>query len=124
MPYVGLTLEIAEALRLLKLEESFVNSFYNTEPIDEYLKDWGSCLRFVYVDKGVCILGIPLEGEKDYWPPMLGIQASLRQILELAEKFRQEIKRLKIDLSEVSIAQMEAESIQMMYPDPQLILIP
>lgn len=124
MPYVGITLEIGEALRLLKLDDNLVKTFYDTEPIDNYLQDSGFSMRFEYIDKGVCVLGIPLEGERRYWPAMLGIETGLAKILELAKKFREEVKHLKIDMSKVQIAQMEAESIEMENPDPFLILAP
>lgn len=59
MVYVGITLEMGEALRLFNMHESIVKTYYHTEPIDNFLQDFGSCLSFRYIDKGVCVLGIP-----------------------------------------------------------------
>ncbi len=122
MAYIGITIEIEEALRLLNLDPELCRNYYHTEPIDRYLNDKESCLRFLYVDKGVCILGLPLMGEPQYWPPMMGVQNSILQIRDLTQKFRDEVQRLKIDLSKVTIAVMESESIEMENPEPFLIL--
>jgi hypothetical protein len=122
MVYIGITIEIEEALRLFKMDESFVKSYYDTEPINNYLKEFGSSLDFVYLDKGVCVLGLLLKGDKHYHPSMIGIEDGLREILQLTKKFREEIKNLRFDLSAVTIAQMESEPIVMHNPDPFLIL--
>jgi hypothetical protein len=122
MAYVGITIEVPEALRLLNLGPEFAKHYYDTEPINQYLKESDSALRFVYVDKGVCILGLPLRGEPQYWPPMLGLETSILRIKSLAQKFRDETNRLCIDLSKVEIAVMESEPIEMENPEPFLIL--
>lgn len=122
MVYIGITLYMEEALRILNMNGTFVKSFYDTKPIDDFLKDIGSCLSFRYLDKGVCVLGIPLEGDRMYWPSMICVEDGLSQILQLTKKFREEVRCLKIDLSSVTIAQMESEALQMQNPDPFLIL--
>ena len=122
MAYIGISIEIDEALRLLKLDPEIAKFYYDTEPIDRCLQSQGSCLRFVYVDKGVCILGIPLMGEGPYWPAMMSVKNGISQILDVSERFRSEIKRLKVDLSKVTIAVIESESIELENPEPFLIL--
>ena len=122
MAYVGITIEVPEALRLLNLGLEFAKHSYDTGPIDQYLRECDSALRFVYVDKGVCILGLPFRGEPQYWPPMLGVENSILRIRSLAQKFRDEANRLGIDLSKVVIAVMESESIEIENPEPFLIL--
>jgi len=121
MPYIGLTLYIEEAVRLLNLDPTIIMSYYQTEPVQKYLREQGSKLVFEYVDKGVCVLGIPFPYTK-YHPQMIEIDKGIQTILELKAEFQVEVKKLELDLSEVIIAQMESDSIKMKNPEPFLCL--
>jgi hypothetical protein len=121
MPYIGYPLKLSEALRWLNLPENFVDSFHHTGPISKYLRENDSELIFEYVDKDVCILGLPLV-QALYFPNMMEIDTGIQKILQLKKKVKEELRNLNVDMSSVWIAQMEEECIHMRNPDPFLCL--
>ncbi len=115
MLYVGFPISVKEALRLLKLEENIVTSYYDTEPIRKYLQSKKSRLTFFYIDKGVCLLGIPLSDS------VLPFEDAFGEILVARSHFILEARALDLDLSHVEITQIEKESVIWENPDPFLI---
>ena len=61
--YIGFVITIQEAIRLFKLNKNIASSFYDTEPIQAYLREKNNDLQFKYIDKGACVLGIPVSTE-------------------------------------------------------------
>ena len=91
---------MSEALRLLRLSQRVVSSFYDTEPVAKYLKQKESNLVFQYIDKGVCLIGLPVFTEEE---PYLMVEESIIQILEVKKEFVQELKNLTIDTRVVNL---------------------
>ena len=114
--YVGYSIEIQEALRLLNLDESYAPSFYQTEKIQDYLKKKGSCLLFEYIDKGACLFGVAC-GSKPYG----SMTETLKQILDAKILFEDELKQLNIDTSIVYTAWVEEQSVLRVNPEPWVI---
>lgn len=110
MSFVGFPIDINEALRLLKLEESFVKSFYDTNPIQNYLKNKKSGLIFCYIDKGTCLLGYPIAKKGDPVGMCYKVEDTIIEIIRAKQTFIKEIKKLEIDISAVNITQIEEES--------------
>lgn len=121
MPYVGLTLYIEEAVHLLNLDHTIILSYYDTNAIEKHLKQKGSKLVFHYVDKGVCVLGIPFPTTK-YHPQMIEIDVGIQTILNLKQEFQDEVKKLGLDLNQVTLAQMESPPMKVKTPEPFLCL--
>ena len=117
MLYIGFPIEIAEALRILKLDESLVKSFYDTGPIHAYLKSKGSKLCFEYMDKGTCAFGLPL-GEYQ-----LTVDDSIVRMLQMKKVFWAEVEKLELDLSFIAITWIEQETVEEgKFPQPYLLI--
>ena len=117
MLYVGFPVSVKEALRLLKLDENIVTSYYDTEPIQKYLQTKKSKLTFFYGDKGSCVLGIPLSDS------ILPFETAFGEILVARSNFILEARALDLDFSHVEITQIEKESVVWENPDPFLISV-
>lgn len=116
--YVGFVIPIEEALRLLKLEDDFVKTFYDTAPIQNLLTDFGSKLLFQYIDKGACLFGIKVALKTE---PT--IEETLLQLIQAKRQFLAEIKQLKIDISKVHLTRVEEESWLVENPEPYVITL-
>jgi hypothetical protein len=118
MLYIGFPITIEEALRILKLDESLVNTFYHTEPIDLYLKSKGSKLRFKYIDKGTCAFGLPLENYH------MSVEDAVIQLLQMKKAFWNEVESLQLDLSSLAITWVEQETQdEGENPQPYLLVV-
>ena len=116
--YIGFVIPIEEALRLLNLEDDFVKTFYDTKPIDKYLKEKGSKLIFEYMDKGACLFAIRVALK-----PEPTIEETLLQLIQAKREFLAEIKQLKIDISKVNLTRVEEESWLVENPEPYVITL-
>ncbi len=117
MLYLGFPVSVKEALRLLKLDDRIVTSYYDTEPIQKYLHSKNSKLTFFYSDKSSCLLGIPLSDS------VLPFETAFGEILVARSNFLLEARALDLDLSHVEITQIEKESVVWENPDPFLISV-
>lgn len=97
MMYVGLPLEFEECVRLLTGELCPDEDF----SVQDYLKEKGSDLKFIWIDKNVHVLGYDLKGR------YMETEEMVKHIRHYQEKFDDEIEKLGIDLSVVDIAYME-----------------
>lgn len=116
MLYIGFVIPIEEALRLLKLPDDFVKSFYDTEPIQNYLEERGSKIVFRYIDKGACLFAHEIKLRKEP-----SVEDTILAMIHTKKLFHYEIKALKIDLSVVNINRVEEESWPMENPEPYVI---
>lgn len=116
--YVGYSIEIKEALRLLRLDESYAPSYYETEKIQAYLTKRGSCLVFQYIDKGACLFGVRCGNE-----PYGSVTNTLKQILDAKILFEDELKQHQIDTSVVYTTWIEEESVLRVNPEPWVITV-
>ncbi len=122
MLYVGYVISLEEALRLLKLDESIVTSFYHTEPIQRYLEQRNTRLVFEYIDKGACLFGVPVDTENGYTKfPYTTIEDTFQSITIAKIAFLRYIKDLNIDTSEVNLTWIEEEDILVENPEPYVI---
>jgi hypothetical protein len=123
MLYVGLPMNIGETLRLLKLDEKYVPSFYDTKPIGDYLKQRGSELLFEYLDKGICLLAIqvryPRKAENDV--PNGTVDQTIVDLIDAKQRFFEECHKLTIDLRCVEIQWIESEPFVLENPQPYVI---
>jgi hypothetical protein len=124
MIYIGFVITVNEALRLLKLPDTMVRSFYNTEPIQKYLNEQKSELVFQYIDKGACLFGIEvsINDEKTGFP-YAKTDDVFFQILSTKYAFQHEMERLGVDTSKVHITWIEEEEKLMENPQPYVIVI-
>lgn len=124
MIYVGFVIEVGEAIRLLGLDESIVSCFYDTEPIQKYLKDEGSDLKFFYIDKGACLFGLRVHtSDRVLQLPYSTVDNTIVAILKRKDEFLKEIRKLKIDISQVNITWSEEESRLVENPQPYVISV-
>lgn len=116
MLYIGFVIPIEEALRLLKLPEDFVKSFYDTDAIQTYLEERGSNLTFQYMDKGACLFGhrVKLRQESS-------VEDTVMVMITAKKMFYYEIKALKLDISKVYINRIEEDSWLVENPEPYVI---
>jgi hypothetical protein len=122
MLYVGFVITILEAIRLLKLDESLVKSFYDTKPIQEYLNQKQTRLVFEYIDKGACLFGVPVDTENGYTKfPYTTIEDTVQSILIAKIAFLRYIKHLDMDTNEVNLTWIEEEEILVENPEPYVI---
>jgi hypothetical protein len=122
MLYVGYVVSVEEALRLLKLDESLVTSFYDTKPIQKYLNEKKSELVFRYIDKGACLFGVALELEDPKTNfPYSNIEDTLFQILLAKHAFQQGTEQLGIDTSFVNLTWVESDEKKVENPRPYVI---
>jgi hypothetical protein len=117
MIYVGFVITIDEAIRLLKLDRSIKQNFYETRPIQRILEDKGSCLHFEYIDKGACILGVPIRMDEPYSP----VSDTIIQILLAKKVFLEEMKKQEADMSSVYLTWIEEEERLVENPEPYVI---
>jgi hypothetical protein len=122
MLYVGFAITIEEAIRLFKLDANIVKSFYDTEPIETYLKEKQSELVFTYIDKGACLLGIPihLEDTTTHFPYSKA-EDTILSILIAKKQFLKEIQSLSIDIRNVNLTWIEEEEICVENPEPYVM---
>ena len=119
MIYIGFVVTVPEAIRLLKLDESIVTSFYDTQPIQRFLRDKESPLQFQYIDKGACAFGLPLCN--NYAEQYRSLDDCLADMKNKQREFHQEIENLKVDTSVVNLTWIECGERPM--KDPQGYLI-
>ncbi len=124
MLYVGFVISVGEALRLLKLPENTVSSFYDTKPIQDYLREKDSYLTFHYIDKGACLLGVPVEvEEKNTCFPYANLEDTFYAIIRSKYIFQREVTNLKMDMSYVNITWIEEEEKKVEHPQPYVITL-
>jgi hypothetical protein len=122
MLYVGFVITVLEALRLLGLPEDFVSSDYDTEPLQEYLKQKKTRLVFQYIDKGACLFGVPVDTENGYTKfPYTTIEDTVQSITLAKIAFLRYIKQLNMDISEVNLTWIEEEEILVENPEPYVM---
>lgn len=122
MLYIGFVITVKEALRLLKLPEEYVLSYYNTQPIQDYLKQKNTRLIFEYIDKTACLFGIPVDTENGYTKfPYTTIEDTVQSITLAKIAFLRYVKHLGIDTSEVNLSWIEEEEILVENPEPYVI---
>lgn len=118
MMYIGFVIPVEEALRLLKLPDDFVQTFYNTEPIQNYLEERGSKLVFQYIDKGACLFGLEVKLRHES-----SVEDTIYAMINTKKMFGYEIKALKIDTNVVNINRIEEEAWPVENPEPYIITL-
>lgn len=114
--YIGFVIPLEEALRLLKLPDDFVNSFYDTEPIQKYLEERGSNLVFQYIDKGACLFALKVK-----LLPEPSVEDTILAMITMKKQFGYEVRALKIDTRIVNINRVEEEAWAVENPEPYVI---
>ena len=118
MMYIGFVIPLEEALRLLKLPEDFVKTFYDTEPIQRYLEERGSKLVFRYIDKGACLFAHEVKLRQEP-----SVEDTIYTMITIKRMFYYEIKALKIDISVVNINRIEVEAWPVENSEPYVITL-
>lgn len=121
MLYIGFPVSVVEALRLLKLNESLVNSYYDTDPIQLYLKQEGTHLVFRYIDKGSCLFGLPVSTFSSMDDAYSSVEDTIFNILGAKRMFLDECKNLNIDWNHVEVTWIEEEGKILENPQPFVI---
>lgn len=105
----GFPLEETECARLLRQPDP--------STINDLLYAQQSELQFVWIDKRVGVLGIPMKSSCVHQT----YTEMISHILETELKFRAEIRMLRIDLSRVEIARMEDDPEIVENPEPYVL---
>jgi hypothetical protein len=116
MLYVGFTIPAEEAFRLLKLPEYTVTSFYDTQPIQKYLKEKGSKITFQYIDKGACVFGVNVHMRQES-----SVEDTIMAMITAKKVFLWEVKTLGLDISKVNINRIDEDSWLVENPEPFVI---
>lgn len=116
MLYVGYAIQIQEALRLLRLNDSYATSFYDTQGISAYLMQKRSRIVFNYIDKGACLFGVRCQLES-----CSTVTDTLKAILEAKIRFEDEVKKLGVDTSVVNLTWIEEDETPTENPEPRVI---
>jgi hypothetical protein len=122
MLYVGITVYFDEARRLLCVPPDLVADIYNSGRADEYIAARTS-LRVFALDKGVCVLGLEVrEVGQNLWAPVRSVDECVALIQVRKYEWLLEVARLRMDLSEVTLAHMEDEDEVVENPQPALLM--
>jgi hypothetical protein len=118
MMYIGFRISVAEALRIFDLGDPYARSFYDTGLIQKWLEEEkGSKLFFDYIDKGACLLGIPVRIGVDY--PT--IEYTFCRMVEAKNSFLYEMKNMGIDISKVNLTDIDSDEVLVENPEPYVI---
>jgi hypothetical protein len=120
--YLGFPISKGEMYRLL-CRDFLTNEHHNwwdTSDIEMYLKQKGSKLIFTHIDKNVFAFGLELNKMTGFWLPFLSVETAKKYLEEMNNLFVDEIQKLGIDLSFVTIEQMEDVPIELKNPPPIL----
>lgn len=80
-------------------------------------------LKIHDLDKGVVVLGIECKAiASNLWAPLKKIEDSIAIIHQTEKAWKDEVARIGIELSTVTIEYMEAGTEVVSYPDPILIV--
>lgn len=123
MIYIGYVVSVAEAQRLLGLNDTFAVSYYDTEPIQKYLKAKGNKLVFRYIDKAACLFGISCSSVNGDIERYNTIEQTIISILLAKQLFYDEIKKLGVDTSVVNLTWVEKEPWLVQNPEPYVITL-
>ena len=75
------------------------------------------------IDKGQCVLGIPIKALSDLWDVFVHVDDGIQMILETKKLLYKVLRDLEADLSDFELEQMEGDSIRVFNPEPYLISI-
>lgn len=121
MIYVGFVISVAEAQRLLCLNDTFAISYYDTAPIHKYLKAQSSKLVFRYIDKGACLFAIPATHLNEECERYSSIDQTIINILTAKKAFLEELKQLHVSIKTVNLTWIEKEEWLVENPEPYVI---
>lgn len=116
MLYIGFVIPIEESLRLLQLPDDYVKTFYNTEPVQKYLKERGSKIVFHYIDKGACLFAVEVKMRRES-----SVEDTILAMITAKKVFLWEVKQLGLDISKVNINRVEEDSWLVENPEPYVI---
>jgi hypothetical protein len=117
MIYIGFVIPIEEALRLLKLPDDYVKSFYDTGPIQTYLKANDCSIVFHYIDKGACLFGVEVKIREES-----SVEDTIIAMIIAKKLFLHEMKNAGIDSSKVNLTRVEEDSWTVENPEPYVII--
>ncbi len=122
MLYLGFPISQEEMHRLLDRQFPTDRTYHwwETHDIQDFFKNKGSKLFFTHVDKNVFAFGLELHKFTGFWLPFLTVETAKKYLEEMNNLFFDEIKKLRIDLSTVTIEQMEDAPIELNNPQPIL----
>ena len=80
-------------------------------------------LKIDGIDKGQCVLGIPIKALSDLWDVFVHVDDGIQMILETKKLLYKVLRDLEADLSDFELEQMEGDSIRVFNPEPYLISI-
>jgi len=117
MLYVGITVSIQEAFRLLGITPVVDAPSAST---DALIAARTSLCVFT-IDKGVCVLGLEVPHiHRNYQAPIRSVDECVNLILLQKHEWLREVARLKLDMQAVKIAHMEEEDEVVENPQPAL----
>ena len=120
MLYIGIPLYRDEIERLFEDADS---KLCGMSIIQIALKQKGSELDFHYIDKGVYVFGYEIP---DFWKnilgqPTLSIEDSVILILQKKKQWKEEVTKLGLNMTKVTLARMEDEDEIVANPEPFLM---
>jgi hypothetical protein len=130
MLYLGLQMRAEMAAKLLKVPGTWdpTSETYDSGSTEILVNtvltkhERKPSIRLYYLDKGVCILGLKLEDAyQNLWKRHDTLTETLKAILDAKLIFKENVKALGMDLSEVWIEYMEDGTELQKNPEPTLL---
>ena len=111
--YLGFPISQQEMYRILNRETPTdpYYTWWETSDIQIYFERMGSKLIFTHVDKNVFAFGLELTKLSGCWMPFMNVQDAKEYLSIMNEVFWDEVKKLDLDLSVLTLEQMEDEQV-------------
>ena len=122
MVYIGIPISIEETVRLtsdwIYNQNENPDAISDIQHLNTILKKFTN-LKLFWIDKNQTIFGYDVETLTGrFWLPLLSVDDAILQILETKRKFKNEVNRLNLDLTNVTFCHMEEEDSIAYNPEP------
>lgn len=116
MAYIGYPVSLEEAIRLTTPHIESRTTFSEGD-FNEILKTF-TTLRFYWIDKNQCILGLEVKDIACQFSTLLSVDDAFLKLVVTKLKCKEEITRLQLDLRRVTFCHMEEEDTVHENPEP------
>jgi hypothetical protein len=120
--YLGFPISQQEMYRVLNRETPTdpYYTWWETSDIQIYFERMDSKLIFTHVDKNVFAFGLELTKLSGFWMPFMNVQDAKEYLSIMNQVFWDEVKKLDLDLSVLTLEQMEDEQVVVYNAQPIL----
>ena len=118
MLYIGYSITIEEAYRLLGLSIKDSVYYYQLEYINTYCKSKNVGISVYPIGKYCVMLSYKCEEVSDVWNKHVSVTSFITQLQIFTQKIKSDLEVLNVDLSTVSLITVEGEEYTSNYPEP------